>query len=73
MLLHQTVIVVLAHNLKPLHIAPALEGPLLIAATFALCLLGYEVIRRIGWLRPLFGLKRESKPLPLPDARPAAG
>ena len=72
-ILHQTVIVVLAHNLKPLHIAPALEGPLLIAATFALCLLGYEVIRRIGWLRPLFGLKRESKPLPLPDARPAAG
>lgn len=72
-ILHQTVIVVLAHDLKPLHIAPALEGPLLIAATFALCLLGYEVIRRIGWLRPLFGLKRESKPLPLPDARPAAG
>ena len=72
-ILHQTVIVVLAHNLKPLHIAPAVEGPLLIAATFALCLLGYEIIRRIGWLRPLFGLKRESKPTPLPDARPSAG
>ncbi|QIL20658.1 acyltransferase family protein [Thermomonas sp. HDW16] len=72
-ILHQTVIVVLAHNLKPLRIVPAIEGPLLIVATFALCLLGYEVIRRIGWLRPLFGLKRASNPSPLPDARPLAG
>ena len=72
-ILHQTVIVVLAHGLKPLRIAPALEGPLLILATFALCLLGYEGIRRIGWLRPLFGLKREAKGLPVPDARPLAG
>ena len=58
-ILHQTVIVVLAHSLKPLHIAPALEGPLLIAVTFMACLLGYETIRRVAWLRPLFGLKRE--------------
>jgi len=72
-ILHQTVIVVLAHNLKPLRIAPALEGPLLIVATFALCLLGYEFIRRIGWLRPLFGLSREVKQLHLRDARPIAG
>ncbi len=72
-ILHQTVIVVLAHHLKPLHIAPAVEGPLLIVATFALCLLGYEVIRRIGWLRPLFGLRREAKAMPVPDARPLAG
>ncbi len=72
-ILHQTVIVVLAHGMKPLHIAPALEGPLLIVATFALCLLGYEIIRRIAWLRPLFGLKREAKPMLVPDARPLAG
>ena len=67
-ILHQTVIVVLAHSLKPLRIAPALEGPLLIAATFGLCLLGYEIIRRIPPLRPLFGLKRE-----ITKARPPAG
>ena len=72
-ILHQSVIVILAHNAKPLALPPLLEGPLLVAATFALCLLGYEIIRRIGWLRPLFGLKRESKPAPLPDARPSAG
>ena len=67
-ILHQTVIVVLAHSLKPLRITPALEGPLLIAVTFGVCLLGYEIIRRIPLLRPLFGLKREAKP-----ARPPAG
>ncbi|MBK6417442.1 MAG: acyltransferase [Thermomonas sp.] len=72
-ILHQTVIVVLAHHLKPLRLAPALEGPLLIAATFAICLLGYEGIRRIGWLRPLFGLRREPATRQLPDARPATG
>ena len=72
-ILHQSVIVVLAHHLKPLHIAPALEGPLLIVATFGLCLLGYEGIRRAGWLRPLFGLRREPAPMPVPGARPATG
>ena len=72
-ILHQTVIVLLAHNLKPLKIAPALEGPLLIVATYGLCLLGYEVVRRIGWLRPLFGLSREPKAVPLHDARPPTG
>jgi glucan biosynthesis protein C len=72
-ILHQTVIVVLAHNLKPLRLAPALEGPLLIAVTFVLCLLAYEGIRRVRWLRPLFGLKREPASRPVPDARPATG
>ena len=72
-ILHQTVIVVLAHGAKPLHLAPALEGPLLIASTFGLCLLGYELIRRVAWLRPLFGLKREARPMPVPGARPATG
>ncbi|MBN6151083.1 acyltransferase [Xanthomonas sp. AmX2] len=56
-ILHQTVIVVLAHQLKPWRLPPLLEGPLLVAATFALCFAGYDVVRRIDWLRPLFGLK----------------
>ena len=63
-ILHQTVIVVLAHNLKPLAIAPLVEGPLLIVATFAICFAGYEIVRRIALLRPLFGLKRST-----PDQR----
>ncbi|MBB5208799.1 acyltransferase family protein [Chiayiivirga flava] len=57
-ILHQTLIVVFAHNLKPLGMSPAAEGPLLVALTFAGCLAGYEIVRRVAWLRPLFGLKR---------------
>lgn len=56
-ILHQTVIVVLAHNAKPLGLRPMFEGPLLVLATFALCFLGFEIVRRVRWLRPLFGLK----------------
>lgn len=56
-ILHQTVIVVLAHHLKPYAIPPLAEALLLITATFALCFGAYEVIRRVALLRPLFGLK----------------
>ena len=57
-ILHQTLIVVAAYRLRPLAIPPLLEGLLLVALTFAACFGAYEVIRRVGWLRPLFGLKR---------------
>ncbi|OHE89387.1 MAG: hypothetical protein A2213_00185 [Lysobacterales bacterium RIFOXYA1_FULL_68_6] len=43
----------------PLSIPPVAEGLLLVAITFAACFAGYEVIRRVGLLRPLFGLKRQ--------------
>jgi glucan biosynthesis protein C len=55
-ILHQTVIVVVAHALKPVDLMPGIEGPLLIAVTAVACLAGYEVIRRVSVLRPLFGL-----------------
>ena len=61
-ILHQTVIVVVAHHLKPLAIRPPIEGPLLVAVTFAACFAGYEVIRRVRWLRPLFGLRAPGSP-----------
>lgn len=63
-ILHQTVIVAAAWWLKPLSIAALVEGPLLVAVTFATCLAGYEMVRRVGVLRPLFGLKRASPPRP---------
>ncbi len=56
-ILHQTVIVILAHNAQPLGLRPAIEGPLLVLATFGLCFLGFEIVRRVRWMRPLFGLK----------------
>jgi len=70
-ILHQTVIVVLAHDAKPLGLHPAVEGPLLVLATFALCFLGFEIVRRVRWLRPLFGLKalpKASADRTLPEA-----
>lgn len=55
-ILHQTITVVVAHNLQPLGLQPALEGPLLVLATFGLSFAGFEIVRRMRWLRPLFGL-----------------
>jgi glucan biosynthesis protein C len=66
-ILHQTLIIVLAHNAQPLGLRPAIEGPLLVLATFALSFAGFELVRRVRWLRPLFGLKMAE-----PAARPAA-
>lgn len=56
-ILHQTIIIALAHDAKPLNMPPLVEGPLLVLLTFALCFGGYEIIRRVPPLRPLFGLK----------------
>ena len=60
-ILHQTVIVVTAHALKPVNLYPPVEALLLVLVTLSACFLGYELIRRIRLLQPLFGLARESK------------
>jgi glucans biosynthesis protein C len=57
-ILHQTLILVLAHAVARWALPPAAEAALLMVATLALGLLGYEAVRRVNWLRPLFGLKR---------------
>lgn len=72
-ILHQTVIVAFAHGAKPLALPPLLEGPLLVVLTLTVCFGGYELIRRVPVLRPLFGLRREPRRPPLPDAPPQAG
>lgn len=53
---HQTIIVVVGHHLKALHLPVAAEASLLIAATALGCWLTFELARRVDWLRPLFGL-----------------
>ena len=58
-ILHQTIIVVCAHSLQPAHLYPGVEGLLLVLVTATLSFMGYEVIRRVRWLRPLFGLAVE--------------
>ncbi|MCR6496093.1 hypothetical protein LJB71_07620 [Thermomonas sp. S9] len=72
-ILHQTVIIALAHTAKPRALPPLLEGPLLVVLTFAACFGGYELIRRAPVRRPPFDLRREARRLPLPDAPPQAG
>ena len=55
-ILHQTLIVALAHALKPLHRPPGLEALLLVVLVTVLSFGGFEIVRRIPLLRPLFGL-----------------
>lgn len=65
-ILHQTVIIVGSQVMLPLRLAPALEGPILVVATFSLSYLGYELVKRINLLRPWFGLRPRSASLLLP-------
>lgn len=56
-ILHQTVLVGLLHWLRPLQLGGALEAALVLAGTFVGSAVLHEVlIRRVRWLRPLFGL-----------------
>lgn len=66
-IIHQTTIVVAGHYLNQVGLPVWIEAPVLIATTAASCWIGYEIVRRIGILRPLFGLKlqaRETKQTP---------
>jgi glucans biosynthesis protein C len=60
-IVHQTFIVVAGHHLAKLGLPQGLEALLLVAGTFATCLATYEIVRRVNWLRPLFGLKPEPR------------
>ena len=71
---HQTIIVVVGHQLKAFHLPVAAEASALIAATALGCWLTWEIARRFALLRPLFGLGpdkvRASQPLdPAPVAQ----
>lgn len=56
-LVHQTLIVVMAHHLAKLSLPQGLEGAILVVATFAGCFATYEIVRRIPGVRILFGLR----------------
>jgi glucans biosynthesis protein C len=53
---HQTIIVVVGHQLKALHLPVAVEAAALLVATALGCWLTWEIARRFAPLRPLFGL-----------------
>ena len=66
-ILHQTLIVVLEHGLKPCKFDAGMEALLLIVLTLTLSFAGFELVRRVRVLRPLFGLgPLPAMPQPLP-------
>ena len=60
-IVHQTTIVVTDTAIRGLGLPAWGEAAVVIAATVASCVLAYEIVRRVWWLRPLFGLKREPR------------
>ncbi|MBJ7312667.1 acyltransferase family protein [Rugamonas sp. CCM 8940] len=55
-IVHQTLIVSMAHGLKPVRLPPMLEGLILVLLTLTISFAVVEVVRRVALLRPLFGL-----------------
>jgi hypothetical protein len=56
-ILHQTVTVVAAYLLLSWRVTYWVKLPLVVAATFLVSWGAYEAIRRVRWMRPLFGLR----------------
>ena len=61
-IVHQTTIIAVDHTLRGLDLPAWAEATAVILATALSCVLAYEIARRVGWLRPLFGLKAEPRP-----------
>lgn len=55
-IVHQTLIVVMAHYLKPVRLAAGTEGAILVVLTLCGSFAVFEIVRRVAVLRPLFGL-----------------
>lgn len=65
---HQTIIVAVGHSLKPYDLGPGLEFSIILSATLLGCIATYELVKRIGFLRPLFGLRIGPAVLRSPEA-----
>jgi hypothetical protein len=59
-IVHQTAIIMIAHILRGSGLSADAEAAIIIGGTAAACIATFEIVRRVGWLRPLFGLKAES-------------
>jgi hypothetical protein len=68
--LHQSLLLLFAWRLMPLGLGPVVEPVLIVLATVGGCALLHEcVIRRVRWLRPLFGLDAAPSRTPRTAAR----
>jgi hypothetical protein len=61
-IVHQTVIVGVAFALHDRGRSAAEEAGIIIAATITCCAVSYEIVKRIRWMRPWFGLKWQAAP-----------
>ena len=59
-MLHQSLIVLLAYWIIPLRFSAPLEALAVLAGTVAGCWLVFAAVRRVRWLRPLFGLTADA-------------
>jgi hypothetical protein len=64
-ILHQTIIIVAGYYLSALTLGPWVEPLLLIIITFSGCFIGFEIVRRVDFLRPCFGLKMKGNYHPI--------
>ena len=69
-MLHQTAIIVLAVWLAPARLGPVLEPLAVVAGTVAACWALTAVVRRVAWLRPLFGLPGRPRRATMPPCQP---
>jgi len=74
-IVHQTAIIVIAHALRGSGLSAGIEAAVIVGGTAATCVVTYEIVRRVGWLRPLFGLKVETAApaMPMQASGQAAG
>ena len=71
-IVHQTAIIVIAHALQGSGLSAAGEAAIVISGTALTCVATYEIVRRIGWLRPLFGLRTQLRsPAGIAQQQPA--
>ncbi|NRA30135.1 MAG: acyltransferase family protein [Parvularculaceae bacterium] len=56
-ILHQTITVTLVAKLTPLKLGGPLELALVASGTIAGCAVGYELLKRVPWVRVAFGIK----------------
>jgi glucan biosynthesis protein C len=71
-IVHQTLIVSMAHALKPVRFAPGIEGILLVVLTLTTSFAIFEVVRRCAPLRPLFGIGKAASPAVVENGRQPA-
>jgi glucan biosynthesis protein C len=57
-IVHQTALVVIAYEVARLRLPLALEAAAIVVGCVLSCALTFELVRRVHWLRPWFGLKR---------------